>query len=217
MVDRQSECQEMVVGSTPKCAAIDEERYQVSATHLRLPHSATCPNVGALIPDTDGNVRNSIQLVQAICDLLDDECELVLAAAGLQALGGLQLERMHSHVRHAEEFRDSHALQGNMGKYEWGQQSSSSAASGRGHSARHAWLWLFVVLLGGFAAGALCVYGPEQVREAGAAASEAVVSCVLWLIDGARSLMRRAQGHNPEDLGFERLADSQQDSLYAVP
>jgi hypothetical protein len=53
----QSLCIPMVVGSTPKCTAIDNESYKMSTTHMRLPHNAKCPNIAKLIPDTDGNVR----------------------------------------------------------------------------------------------------------------------------------------------------------------
>jgi hypothetical protein len=110
-------------------------------------------------------------------------------------------------------------MQGNMGKYQWGRgtHGSGEAQGKTGAGSSHVWLWLVVLLLLGGAVGAFCVCGPEQVREAGAAASEAAISSALWLVDGARSLMRRAQGQNPEDMGFERLADSNQDSLYAVP
>jgi hypothetical protein len=64
--DRQSECHTMVVGSTPKCMAIEDEAYQMSTTHLRLPHNAACPNVADLITDTDGNVCVSSLPVPAL-------------------------------------------------------------------------------------------------------------------------------------------------------
>jgi hypothetical protein len=111
------------------------------------------------------------------------------------------------------------AVQGNMGEYDWGKLSRGASPPARqaGSGKGHVWLWLFVMLLLVGAFAAFCVYGPEQVREIGAAASEGAISGALWIIDGARGLMRRAGGQNPEDMGFERLADSNQDSLYAVP
>lgn len=71
-----------------------------------------------------------------------------------------------------------------------------------------------VVLLGGFAA---FKFGPPAVQDAGASLFEGGVGLVVWGIDSVKGLAKKAGGQSPEELGFERLGDSQQDSLYAVP
>jgi hypothetical protein len=107
-------------------------------------------------------------------------------------------------------------MQGNMQKHDWNSKTFEKHAKGK-RGGGHAWLWFFgivIVCAGCFAA---FTYGPPGVQQAGATIFEGAVGLAVWAIDGAKGLVRRAQGQSAEDLGFERLADSQQDNLYAVP
>lgn len=115
-----------------------------------------------------------------------------------------------------------------MEKTEWGTylyqahveappagRRSSSSSRGGGSSV----LWACIVIAAAIAAVAgLARWGPDNVKEALATAAEAAIGGALYMYDSARGLLSRAQGgDNPEALGFERLGDSNQPDLYAVP
>jgi Sortilin, neurotensin receptor 3, C-terminal len=74
-IGSNSECEPMIGGdAAPVCTAIAVEAYKPSASHLRLAHGETCPNVGMFIKDTDGNVRAPPRLVQACCACAEADC-----------------------------------------------------------------------------------------------------------------------------------------------
>lgn len=105
-----------------------------------------------------------------------------------------------------------------MQKHEWHMktqqaQQRKSGKSGGGHF----WLWAVVSVVLGVAVVGGFMYGPPAVRDVGSSLAEGGIGVAVWVIDGAKSVFRRAQGERPEELGFERLADSEQESLYAVP
>ena len=107
-----------------------------------------------------------------------------------------------------------------MRKGDWDQKSFDRHRESRGPGKKgggHFFitvLVLAIVVLGGFAA---FKFGPPQVRDAGSTLFEGGIGFVVWAIDSVKGLAKRAGGQNPEELGFERLGDSQQDNLYAVP
>jgi hypothetical protein len=108
-----------------------------------------------------------------------------------------------------------------MNKHAWNPKAFErakrhrSSRKGKGHSSL--WMWIMVAAVLALAGVALFKFGPPSAREAGASAFEGGVGFVVWIIDGAKGLIKRSRGQSPEELGFERLADSQQESLYAVP
>ena len=63
----------------------------------------------------------------------------------------------------------------------------------------------------------LAKWGPDNVKDGIATGVEAGISGVVWVVDGARGLLSRNTSENPEALGFERLGESNQQDLYAVP
>eukprot|EP00892_Ulva_mutabilis_P002708 jgi/Ulvmu1/12438/UM009_0090.1 len=98
-------------------------------------------------------------------------------------------------------------------------RSHGSSRGGGSSSAGSTVFWAFMVLIAGVAAVAgLARFGPDKVKEALATAAEGAIGGALFVYDSARGLLSRAQGvDNPEALGFERLGDSNQPDLYAVP
>lgn len=60
-------------------------------------------------------------------------------------------------------------------------------------------------------------WGPDGVKDAVARSVESGISGVVWVVDSARGLLSRSSNDNPEALGFERLGESNQQDLYAVP
>ena len=96
-----------------------------------------------------------------------------------------------------------------------GRMSARSGGGGGGSVV----FWTFMVVIASVAAVAgLARFGPDNVKEALATAAEGAIGGALFVYDSARGLLSRAQGgDNPEALGFERLGDSNQPDLYAVP
>jgi len=120
-------------------------------------------------------------------------------------------------------------MQGNMDKSEWAdylfqahvEAPPASARRGgrRGGGGGGGVIWVLLAVIAAVAAVAgLARWGPDNVKEALATAAEAAIGGALYVYDSARGLLSRAQGgDNPEALGFERLGDSNQPDLYAVP
>lgn len=148
-----TECVDLVSGSAPKCAAIEEKRYQPSKTHLRLAHHEQCPNLKDFIPDTDGR--------------------------------------------------------GNLphGRDAWTPRPSPKKSSS------HGWLWFLLLLLLGGAIFAAYKFVPDSFF----AVVEPMIGGLLWVVDSVKRLWHRATDRGPEELGFERLGESNQDDVYAAP
>lgn len=121
-------------------------------------------------------------------------------------------------------------IQGDMQKSEWADYlfqahvEAPPASRRRGGGSRRGggggtFVWVILAIIAAIAAVAgLARWGPDNVKEALATAAEAAIGGVLYVYDSARGLLSRAHGgENPEALGFERLGDSNQPDLYAVP
>ena len=105
-----------------------------------------------------------------------------------------------------------------MNTHEWHMKTQQAQQRRSGKSGGgHFWLWAMVVVVLGVAVVGGFMYGPPAVRDAGSSLAEGGIGVMVWAMDGVRSVLRQAQGERPEELGFERLADSEQESLYAVP
>jgi small neutral amino acid transporter SnatA (MarC family) len=85
-----------------------------------------------------------------------------------------------------------------MHKHAWTRKTFAKHEAKQKRGGGHVLLWMFGIAVG-------------------ASMFEGGIALAVSAVDGIKGLVRRAQGHGPEELGFERLADSQQDSLYAVP
>lgn len=117
-------------------------------------------------------------------------------------------------------------MQGNMGRGEWNRQHFENhrhghhGASGGGSSSGGGgffWFFMLLLVLGVAAVAGVAKYGPDGAKDAIASSVEAGISGVVWIVDGAKGLLSRNTGDNPEALGFERLGESNQQDLYAVP
>jgi hypothetical protein len=108
-----------------------------------------------------------------------------------------------------------------MGKGGWTRENfdmHAKASSAKKKSSGSAFWWIAVVLLAAVAVIAgLAKFGPDGVKDAVASGVEVGISGVVWVVDGARGLLSRNAADNPEALGFERLGESGQQDLYAVP
>jgi hypothetical protein len=109
-----------------------------------------------------------------------------------------------------------------MGKGEWTtahfQMHRSRGSSGRKEGGGGTFWWIAIMLVAVVAIIAgLAKFGPDGVKDAVASGVETGISGVIWVVDGARGLLSRNTSDNPEALGFERLGESGQQDLYAVP
>lgn len=105
-------------------------------------------------------------------------------------------------------------VQGNMHKHGWSNHTAKKRSRSAGS---RVWLWLFGIVVVCVICFAAFTYGPPAVRDVGSSLFEGTVGLAVWAVDGVKRLMSKAGGQGPEELGFERLGDSTQDNLYAVP
>lgn len=112
-------------------------------------------------------------------------------------------------------------MQGNMGKGEWTHKHFAMHRDRHRHSgsrgASALWWWMLMLVVVVAVVAGLAKFGPDGVKDAVASSVEAGISGVVWVVDGAKGLLSRSTGDNPEALGFERLGESNQQDLYAVP
>jgi sortilin len=129
----------------------------------------------------------------------------------------------HFRTAHGEVCRNLPALMGdtdgngNMKPTDWHSQTTGAPSPRAKKGGSHFWLWAMVIIVSGLAAAAVFAYGPPPVRAAGLSLMEGCIGVALWVTDRAKALVQRVQGDRPEEFGFERLGDSEQESLYAVP